>query len=497
MSSDAKKFIKGVTSGYAFTLFSILVSLWMVPFVLKYLTKSEYGIFAIASDLLGWLSIANLGITSTLNSQAAQLIGNKDYKKLSSTASTAFFSQLISGILIILIGIYLAFKPHLLFGKTEGIEYVVIVVALVILSYLVSYVTQPLNSLLVADKQIHVDNYLRFGLLILRTTITIILLMSGFKLLSLAISNLVATIVISMITWFRFHKSLQFIEIKWKLWNINIFKFLLKNGIWFTIGGIAGILILRTDAYLIGKYISLVMVSNFVINIKMYQLADSIHGQFFNNMRPYYAQLYGRKEMTKLTSLYNLTFFSSFGLALLMGVGIFIVNKWFISHWVGNDFYLGDTVNMLLAINFVIQAAVLPNRILLATSLYKINFHNLTRIFEGIFNFGFSFLLIQYYGIWVIIVASIITSLVFSNIFLNYLSGKLLKTKILSHFFVYLILLVPFIVLNINNIYIRDGILLFFVLFTVVFLYKHVKKDFFIFEPILLKYSKFIPNFLK
>ena len=73
MGQDKRKFVQGVTSGYAYMIVSMIVALWMVPFVLKFLSRPEYGIFAIAGDLLGWLGVANLGITAAFNSKGAQL----------------------------------------------------------------------------------------------------------------------------------------------------------------------------------------------------------------------------------------------------------------------------------------------------------------------------------------------------------------------------------------------------------------------------------------
>jgi len=167
MSSDTRKFIKGVTSGYAYMIVSLLVSLWLVPFVLKYLSKPEYGIFAIAGDLLGWLAMANLGISAAFNSKGAQLMGTNDINELNIVASTTFFSQLLSAIIIIVAGIIVTLNPQLLFGADTNAENIQLVVAILVMGYTISFIFQPLNSLLIASKQIHIDNYLKFGLLII------------------------------------------------------------------------------------------------------------------------------------------------------------------------------------------------------------------------------------------------------------------------------------------------------------------------------------------
>lgn len=427
MSPNKSKFLKGVTSGYAYMMVSMIVSLWMVPYVLQFLTKVEYGIFAIAGDLLGWLTLANLGVTSTYNSRGAQLIGENNKEELQILTSTTFFSQFITSIVIIIVGLFFSFKPEILFNEIDRLENIGLVISILVGGFFMQYVSQPLRSLLVADKQIHIDNYLKFGVLIIQTSLTILLLHQGIKLLSLAISSFIASLIVTFIAWFRVKRSFPEMKIKLKYWRTDRMKFLLKNGIWFSIGGLAGILIFRMDAFLIGKYLSLSLVASFVLNNRLYQIAEKLHGQFFNITRPYFAQMYGKGNLKGLSEIYNLVYYSSILSAFFLGVVIYFSSEWFLSWWVGPDFYLGDTINLLLCVNFIIQAAVLPNRIILATSLYKIKIHNLTRIFDGATKFIISIVLITSYGIEGILVASIVSSILFSNLSLNYLSSKLLN----------------------------------------------------------------------
>ena len=119
---------------------SMLVSLWMVPFVLKYLSKPEYGIFAIAGDLLGWLAVSNLGITAAFNSKGAQLLGTKNHDELNIVASTTFFAQLFSAFIIIIGGIFITLNPDLIFGNSAGTENIEIVVAILIAGFYISYI---------------------------------------------------------------------------------------------------------------------------------------------------------------------------------------------------------------------------------------------------------------------------------------------------------------------------------------------------------------------
>jgi len=293
----------------------------------------------------------------------------------------------------------------------------------------------------------------------------------------LAISSLISNIIISVITWIRIKKCFPSVKFEIKYFQKDKLRNLLKHGIWFSIGGIAGILILRMDTFLIGKYVSLALVTSFVINNKLYQITDKLHGQIFNTLRPYLSQAFGAGNLKKLAHLYNLMYITSFLVALVLGGVVYLIGQKFIGWWVGPEYYLGDTINILLYINFVVQVTVLPNRILLAATLFRNKFHSFTRIFEGIFKLILCLFLLQYYGVEVILIVSILSSLVFSNVILNYLTSELLK----EHFFIKLLpfLSIIFLVGMIfsGNIWINRLLLLSSIMTSIVVLYYFEKRN--------------------
>src|SRR5215475_9924002 len=93
MASRTSNYVKGLTTGYAATFSTIAVGLWLTPFTLRYLDREQFAVFTLASDLLMWLGLLDIGITSGLNVKAAQLSGRPDQEKLNRLASTAFYTQ--------------------------------------------------------------------------------------------------------------------------------------------------------------------------------------------------------------------------------------------------------------------------------------------------------------------------------------------------------------------------------------------------------------------
>ncbi len=419
MGKNIKSYLKGVGSGYAKTALTILVGLWMVPFTLKYLTLAEYGMFAIAGDILLLLGLLQLGTGSTLGSRAAQMIGKRDTEHLSGLTSTALVLQIIAAVLTVIIGGVISLTMDTWFRVDEPVDGLRIAVFVLVLGASIRITAQVFSALLIANKQNHVDNLLGIGMFLFRTSLTVVFLIGGMKIMALAWSALISTIVISCIAYWRVRKQMPEVEISVKNFSSVHVRDLLGNGIWFTIGGLAGILIVNLDRFMVGRYVSLEAVAAYIITGKLYFIAEKVFGQIFQIMRPYFGQLHGQGKTKRLHELYNAAFSSSLCLSVLMASIVFLINKWFITWWVGPGFYLGETVSFLFALNFVLQSSVLPNRILLASTLFKMPQQNIARVSEGFLNLGLTIAFVQLWGISGVLVGSVVASCLGSTIFVN------------------------------------------------------------------------------
>jgi O-antigen/teichoic acid export membrane protein len=419
LNKNFNSYVKAITSGYAKTILTIVVGLWMVPFTLKFLTLAEYGVFAIAGDILIWLGLLQLGTGATLNSRAAQLIGKGDTARLTELTSTAFVLQSIAAVLMILVGGGISLTVDRWFQADTSVAGLNLIVFVLILGASIRITAQVFTALLIANKKIHLANYMGIGQFLLRTGLTVAFLLAGLKLMALAWAALISTVAVSVFSYWWVRRLMPEVRISIAKFRLEHVKDLVGNGVWLTIGGLAGLLILNVDRIMIGRFVSLEAVAAFMITGKLYFIAEGLHAQLFNVMRPYFGQLHGQSKTGELADIYHVAFAGSLLMSVLMASGLFLANQWFITWWVGPDLFLGRTINFLLALNFVIQSSVLPNRVLLASALFKMPTTNLVRVLEGCLNLGLSFMLVRQLGIVGVLLGSIVASGVCSAVGLN------------------------------------------------------------------------------
>lgn len=416
-----------------------LVGLALTPFILNYISKEEYALYYIASDILIWLGIIQLGVSPAFTSMAGHLIGANKLDNLPRVASTAWVLQLCSAILVIIAGFIISFFLSHWFSTEQQIKDLQLMFLTLVLTSAVALSVQIYSSLLVANKQIYIDNLIRIIILVPSVILTVIFLKNGFKLLGLALTGLFTTVINLLINIQRVKHIFPTLKLNVRLFNIEDAKSLVQIGVWFSLGGVAGILILNLDKIVLGKFLSLSVVTSFVITNRLYSLADKILGHAINVSRVYISQLHGKQDYKNLYDIYYLSTIFSLLIGGLVSCTIFFANKYFITWWVGAEYYIGDQINLLLAVNFLLQLAVLPNRALLASTFFRIKEQNVTRIVEGLFNLALSLLLVNYFAVEGLLLASILTTILMSNILLNRFCNELFQNqKIVTDWKMYL-----------------------------------------------------------
>ncbi|MBE0542933.1 MAG: lipopolysaccharide biosynthesis protein [Verrucomicrobia bacterium] len=423
--SRTRNYLKGLTTGYAATLATILVGLWLTPFTLRFLDREEYGLFALASDLLMWLGLLDLGITAGLNVQAAQLTGRPDAERLNRLASTAFFTQNVIVLMVLAVGSALALGiPHFFPVRPDLHRTTSVLMGMLVLGSAIGFSTKTFSALLVAHQQLHIDNLLKLALLAIRTVLTVLLLKEGWGLYSLAFASLAATLITSAIAVWRTWRLLPGLQIRWVLASWDVLKGLGNLGIWFSLGGIAGILITSFDRVVAAKMISVETVTTLSLTGRVYALFGGLLDQITNTARPMLGQLLGQNKIAEAQRVYRHLFTLSTGFAVIAAFSLWAGNEPFVTRWVGGQNFGGPLLSLALALNLIVHSWVLPNRAVLSAALV-VRPQALSRTVEAGLNLGLSVLLGYYLGLIGIVLGTAVAGLLTSTWYLPLLTARL------------------------------------------------------------------------
>jgi membrane protein EpsK len=435
--SRTRNYLYGLSTGYTVTLVTILVGLWLTPFTLGYLDREAYAVFALASDLLMWLGLLDLGISAGLNVQAAKLTGNPDQAFLNQLASTAMLAQAVVAAGMLIIGLGMAvFFPIFFNVRADLQQSSTQLMALLVVGAAINMASQTFSSLLIAHQQVYIDNLIRLSLIGLRTVLTVLLLTAGMGLVALGWANLTAIIITSILAVLRVRRLLPGLQIRLS----NFSKVALRGtgslGIWFSLGGLAGIFIYNLDRVVTGKIVSLPMVTTLALTSRIYLLTGGLLQQITNTARPMLGQLFGANQASKAQQLYRQLFLVSTGGAVIVSASLWAGNEKFVTWWVGAQNYGGVPMDTVLALNLILLCWVLPNRAVLASAMTFIPRMSGSRAIEGVLNLLLSIMLGPRYGAVGVLFGTTVSSIMISTWYLPALTvrmfGRSLRRPLLS-----------------------------------------------------------------
>jgi O-antigen/teichoic acid export membrane protein len=432
-TSRTRNYLAGLVSGYTVTFVTVVVGLWLTPFVLRFLDREEYAIFALAGNVLMWLNLLDLGISAGLNVQAAQLTGRPDQERLNRLASTAFFTELVVVGLVLAAGAGLVLVFPSFFRVRPDLQtQAMAVVALLVVRSAIGLGMQTFSGLLVAHQQIHIDNLIRLGLVVIRTVLTVLLLLAGWRLLSLAVASIVAGLIIALLAIWRCYRLLPGLTIRYRLASWEALRSLGSLGIWFCLGGLAGIFIQSLDAVVAARLISLETVTTLVLTGKVYALSWGLLSQITNTARPALGQLLGQGKLEEAYRTYRHLFALSSGGAIVLALSLWAGNRIFVTWWVGPQNYGGEWLDLALALNLIVKSWVLPNQATLAASLV-VRPTTISRIIEAGLNLGLAILLGMHFGLLGIVISTAIAGIITSCWCLPWLTARIFQKNFL-HF---------------------------------------------------------------
>ena len=430
--SRTRNYTKGLITGYAATIATILVGLWLTPFTLRFLDREEYAIFALASDLLMWLGLLDLGITAGLNVQAAQLSGRPDTERLNRLASTAFYTQNLIVLAVLIIGGAMAIGfPHFFPVRPELHRATSLLMAMLVLGSGIGFSTRTFSALLIANQQVHIDNLIRLLLLIIRTVLTVVLLLQGWKLYSLAVATLAATLITSGLAVLRTYHLLPGLKIRRSLASWDVLKSIGGLGIWFSLGGLAGIVITSLDRIIAGKIISVESVTTLTLTGRVYAMSATLLDQIANTARPMLGQLLGQGNKTDAERVYRHIFAVSTGLSVVAAFSIWAGNEAFVIRWVGAQNFGGPLLSLAFGLSLVANSWILPNRATLSSALIA-RPQTVSRLFEAAIHLTVSLALGHYLGLVGIVLGTSIAALLTSTWYLPVLTARLFGRRWLS-----------------------------------------------------------------
>ena len=413
--SRMRRFLHSVASGYAVLAANTVFTLAQIPLALHYLTKEQFGLWALVVQLTGYLQFIDLGMAPSVS---RNLIDHKDEKEsrvYGSILQTAGIVLMLQGVIAFAAGVLLTFLASGFLHVGQDLQQQFRILMTIQCGVLAAaFPMRIFFHVLEAHQRTDISNYFQFGLFLINYTVLWLCFARGWGVLSLAfatmagtlyfiLSNFVACVILKLFPsrdawgrpgWSRFRELFAFG----------------KDVFWVALGTQ---MIGASQTIVITRSMGLDVSGTWTVATRAFTLVMQLVWRPFDFSYAALSEMVVRGERGRLLHRFKNLVVLSCSMAVVAAVMFAICNKAFVEVWTHGKVVWNSLYDLLLGIWLIILTLV-HCHCGLVIYLKRIGFMKYIYFIEGSVFLTVGTFIASRYGIAGLISISIMASLAFS-----------------------------------------------------------------------------------
>lgn len=418
--------LKNIKYNLFFFIISGFFAFYSRRVLLQTLGYEIVGIDSLFVNLLGFLNVAELGITSAITFSLYKPIMEKDYNRINSILLTyKYVYRIIAGVITVGVLVLSLFIEKLINGNTVNIN--------TIRFYFILFAAAPITSYLLTYTQVIIyvnqEGYIISRIIgVSRTVKTILQVMLVFYTRSYTVW-LILEIIFNVIAFTRINSVIK-LKIRWlylkreksikdlikENWNI----FVNTRDLFFH--KLAGVVLLQTDNLVISTFTTLKNVTIYSSYIIITNLIVGVFNQVSNGLRPSVGNLIAEKNDCKTYDIWKEIFVFT---SLVISVVCYCVYKMingFIELWIGKEYLLDSFTVLCIVINLAFSLLRQPTDVF--KDGYGIFWDKWIPVLESMLNLVISIIMVRKLGIAGVVIGTNISNILTILIWKPYILFK-------------------------------------------------------------------------
>lgn len=427
MASRTHNFVRGLGAGYFATVINIAYTAASIPLALHYLGKEQFGLWALAQQITGYLILLDLGVSSAVSRFIADHkddVNGGSYGNLVLAGAIVFAIQ---GFLISIAGVAFSFFAPVLFAVPEHLagDFTNVLIIITSLAGL-SVAFRTLGAPLWAFQRIDIS----YGLGSFTLLTSFAALWAGFHLdwgiYSLALAGIPAAILCPIITFLICWKSGFYPSAgHWGRPNLLLFRKIFSFGqdvVWVSIGSQ---LVNASQIMILSRAVGLNSAATFAIGTKLFTMGQQLTGRIIESSAPGLTEMFVRGDTARFNLRFSHIISITAFLATLGAAGLIAGNTPFVYFWSSGTIRWNLAFDGLLA-GLLISTSI--TRCLITVFGLMLGYRPVRHIYilEGCVFLAVAIPAAPHYGIMGVLVASLIIHLTVTGILSFYAVRKAL-----------------------------------------------------------------------
>jgi O-antigen/teichoic acid export membrane protein len=361
MASRTHNFVRGLSAGYLTIAVNIAYTAFSVPLALHYLGKEQFGLWALAQQIAGYLLLLDLGVSSAISRFIADLKDNVNSGSYGSLLLAGAIVFAIQGVLIAIAGVAFSFFAPALFAVPERLagdftNVLIIITSLAGLSVALRTLGAPLWAFQRLDAS--------YGLGSFTLLTSFAALWGGFHLgwgiYSFAFAGIPAAILCPIITFLICWKSGFYPSAgNWGSPNLLLVRKIFSFGqdvVWVSMGSQ---LVNASQIMILSRAVGLNAAATFAVGTKLFTMGQQFTGRIIESSAPGLTEMFVRGDLARFNLRFSNVVSITALLATLGGTALIAANTRFVSLWTSG------------AVHWNLACDALLSGLLIATSLTR------------------------------------------------------------------------------------------------------------------------------
>ena len=392
---------RSVLSNWFGLMANLIISFFMAPFIVHRLGDSSYGIWALMLQLTGYMGVVDVGLRSALVRFVSRLRAQNDQVGLNQLMSSTL--QLYSGFAVLCLsgGVFLSFfvLPHLhvppnLLSQARN----TLLLASVILAS--DFIFATFQGSLAGLSRWDLRNLVSTGVLILRASLIVAVLLRGYGLVALALVQLFASLVGHLIEVYLVHRLLPGLKISLRALQTKFLRPIFSHSAYSMLIGLGVGINYEVDTIVIAAFLPVQEITFYVIGFNLIKYLRDLINASSMIVAPLASHLdaqghsQGVGELLTRGSKYTLL------LSYLGCAGLLCLGSDFIRLWMGNAYAVrsGKVVIILALGLFFSLTENIGGHLLFGLGKHRLNVW--CTLGEAALNLAASIILVRHFGIY-------------------------------------------------------------------------------------------------
>jgi len=399
---------------------NVIISLLLVPVVLKYLDSHYYGLWLTISSVLSWIVFFDIGLSGGLRVNLAEFFAKSKLELAKIYVSTTYFLvTVIIGIVLFIFVITNFFLNYQKIFNTDRVsnDELKIFIFMVVIFTAMKFILQILGVILIADQKPAIKELIDTISRILILVLILVLIQTKIKsLLMVGVIYTLVPVIVYLFSSFYFYNKKKGIYYNYRPALDSIkkkyFKSLTTLSSKFFIIKISFIILFTTDNIIITQLFGLQEVTTYNIALKYFSIILFFSSMIYLPFTSAYAHAYHKGDFKWIRKITNKIIFLS-GILACVIISMILVSDFVYAKWLGNQIEIPRLLTIFTAISVLIQVIGTPFNAFL-NGIGKIKVQLRISIFIAILNIPLSVILAKYleFGVSGVILATCICNFI-------------------------------------------------------------------------------------